>query len=370
MDSKIYRIKKLPKILVVIGFLLLMVVVGAAVFLEPTSKPLETVTVKKQDLKVMVSASGKLTGNNLLDLRFGTSGKIYQINVKEGNSVQKGHFLASLDNREQAIALQQAQNTLRDKQAQVDKALDDIHLFQYGMGGFANVATPNETMTQQKDRTTAEVAKDNAFDSVKLAQKNLEDTIIVAPTEGVIIQANFVPGQQVGSADSIIKMVDTSQIYFDAEIDEADIGKIALNQKSEITLDAYPQKIFEGEVSEIQLFIKTTSTGATVVTVRILISPDIGFIDNLSGQALITISEAKNVLTVPLEALREDNTVMVQTETGSQPKKVVPGIKSDTEVEIKDGLQEGDKIVVSPPVLPPRRGLFGVFRIFGGRRGR
>lgn len=359
MNSMIYRLKKLPKILIIIGFFLLMVIVGAVISLKPNSKPLEMVTVKKQDLKVMVSASGKLTGNNLLDLRFGTSGKIYQINVKEGNSVQKGQILASLDNREQAIALQQAQNTLRDKQAQADKALDDIHLFQYGMGGFANVATPNETMTQRKDRTTAEVAKDNAFDSVKLAQKNLEDTIIVAPTSGIIIQANFLPGQQIGSTDSIIKLVDTSRIYFDAEIDEVDIGKIALNQKAEITLNAYSQKVFEGEVSEIQLFTKTTSTGATMVTVRILVSPDVAFIDNLSGQVSITTSEAKNVLTIPLEALREDNTVMVQAESEMQPKKVVPGIKSDTEVEIKQGLQEGNRIVVNPPVLPQRRGLFG-----------
>lgn len=356
--------------LVIISLVMLMVVVGAVVFVRPTSKPPETVTVKKQDLKVIVSASGKLTGKNLLDLRFATSGKILQINVKEGDSVQKGQVLASLDNREQAIALQQAQNTFRDKQAQVDKALDDIHLFQYGMGGFANVATPNETMTQRKDRTTAEVSRDNAFDSVKLAQKNLEDTIIVAPTAGIIIQANFVPGQQVGSGDTIIKMVDISKIYFEAETDEADIGKISLNQKAEITLDAYPQKIFQGEVLEIQPQAKTTSTGATVVTVRILVSPNIGFIDNLSGQASITTSEAKNVLTVPLEALREDNTVMVQTEKGLQPKKVVPGIKSDTMVEIKQGLQEEDKIVVNPSVLPPRRGLFGVFRIFGGGRGR
>lgn len=341
---------KIPKKFIVIGLIVLVAIVaGYLIYPKPSQKSLEFATVKRQDLKSTISASGVLTGKSALDLKFKSSGKMISLNVKSGDNVYRGQILASLDNRDQAIALQQAQNTLRDKQATVDKVLDDIHLFQYGNGGFANVGTANETMTQRQLRTTAEVGRDNAFDSIKNTQKTLEDTIIFAPVAGIITQANFVPGQIVGTSDSIVKMLDTSQIFFDADIDEADVSKISLNQPVEINLDAYPGKVFKGEVWEIQPFTKTTSSGVTVVTARISLVSEIRFINGLTGQAAIITSETTNSLTIPQEALREDNTVVIQTDQGLRPKKVVLGIKSDTDVEIKEGLNEGEKVVLNPP---------------------
>lgn len=341
---------KLPKRFIVIGLVVLLVItVGFITFPKGSQKPGEFITVKRENLKSIISASGVLTGKSVLDLKFKSSGKITSLNIKSGDKVFQDQVLASLDNRDQAIALQQAQNTLRDKQAAVDKVLDDIHLFQYGNGGFANVGTVNETMTQRQLRTTAEVARDNAFDSIKSTQKALEDTIIFAPVAGVITQANFGMGQTVGASDVIVKMVDNQQIYFDADIDEADVSKVSLGQTAEITMDAYPGKVFPGRVAEIQLFTKTTSSGATVVTVRIVLDSEISFINGLTGQAAIIRSEAKNAITIPQEALREDNTVVVQTAQGLTPKKVTPGIKSDTDVEIREGLNEGEKVVLNPP---------------------
>lgn len=338
------------KKVVIFAILVTAVILGFNFFGRPRQTPLQFATVKKQDIKATVSSSGTLTGKNSASLRFKTSGKLTFINVKAGDQIYAGQVLAGLDTRELAINLQQAQNTLRDKQATVDKVLDDIHLFQYGNGGFANVGSSNETMTQRQLRTTAEVARDNSYDSIKLDKQAFEDATIVSPINGIVIQAIEVTGQTVTGADLIVQVVDTSEIYFDTDVDEVDLNKVSLGLKAEIILDAYPDRIFSGTVDQIIPQTKTTSSGATVVIVRIkLDSSKLTFVNGLSGQASIISTEAKGALTIPQEALREDNTVLTMPSLqAGQSKKVTPGIRSDTDVEIKEGLSEGEKILLNP----------------------
>lgn len=307
----------------------------------------EFYTIQRKDLKSTISASGNLSGKTSLDLKFRSGGKIYTLNVKAGDTVNQGQLLASVDNRDQIIALSEAQNTLRDKQAAVDKIIDDIHLFQYGMGGFGSVGSSNETMTQRQLRTGAEVARDNAFDNLKSAQKALEDTLIISPVNGIVTQVPSTLNQFIASQDSIVKVADTSDVFFDGEIDEADIDKISLGQMVEVTLDAYPNKVFKGAVGEIQPFTKSSSSGAMIITVRVKLENSPKFIQGLSGQAEIILSEAKNVLTVPMQAVREDDTVLVRRGSSILPQKITRGISTESEIEIKEGLNENDQVVSS-----------------------
>lgn len=368
---------KLQKKFIVIGLILLVAILGFFLFPREQKEALQFYTVQRQDIKNTVSAAGTLTGVNSFDLKFRSSGRITSLNVKTADLVTSNQILASLDNIVQIIALNQAQNTLRDKQALVDKVLDDIHLFQYGMGGFDNVGSSNETMQQRSIRTQAEVVRDNAQDSVKLAQKNLEDTLIMAPVAGVITGVNATLNQQVGTSDVILKMTGTDEIFFEAEVDEADLSRVLLNQKAEVILDAYPNQKFDGLVDQIQPQTKITSSGASVIPIRIkLVDFKITFVNGLSGQVSIIVSQAQNAITIPQEALREDDTIFVQEDTSIRSKKVTPGIKSDTDVEIKEGLKEGEKVLLNPPssgagINRNRNSLQGIiFRIFRGGRNR
>lgn len=333
---------------IAIAVVLLAVLVSGFIFFNRSKQTqVQFVTVKRQDIKSTVSSSGSLTGKNSADLKFRSAGKLAFINVRTGDQVFEGEVIAGLDAQDLSITLQQAQNTLRDKQATVDKVLDDIHLFQYGNGGFVNVGTSNETMTQRQLRSSAEVARDNAFDSIKAAKRDFGDTVIISPLSGIVTHSVQLPGQTVTGADIIARVVDTTEIFFDAEIDEADIVNISQGQKAEITLDAYPDQIFQGEVDEIQPEIKTTSSGAKVVLVRIKMDTPVKFINGLSGQAAIIISEQAQVLTIPQEALRDDNTVVVSQNNVLRIQKVEPGLRSDTDVEIKSGLNENDKVLLN-----------------------
>ena len=348
MNHLLSILKKVLKKFIFIG-LVLIVAIAIFYITRPKQEAVEFATVQRTDIRQEISAAGKLTGQSILKLRFQTSGKLSYLPVKEGDTVTEGQTLAGLENTKESAALQQAKNNLRDKQASVDKVLDDIHLFQYGQGGFANVNTGNETMTQKQLRTTAEVARDNAEDSLKVAEKNLSDTYIVSPLAGIIISSPYVLGQVVSSTDTIIELADLSSLIFEAEVDEADSGKLSLGMEVEVTLDAYPDKVFTGSLSQISSKTKNLSTGATVVIAKVkLTDPEILFIDGLSGQAAFILSEAKNSLSIPTEALKDETIVVLKTQSGNLDRKVTTGIKSDTKVEIKDGLIEGDQVVINP----------------------
>lgn len=308
--------------------------------------PLQFAEVKRQDIKATVASSGILTGKNTANLKFKSSGKLAYLNVKAGDKVYTGQVIAGLDTQDLNITLQQAQNTLRDKQAIAEKAEDDV-----------KDHSSDESFAQKVTRTTAQAARDSAFDAVKAAQRAFQDAVIISPIEGIVTQAIQVKGQTVGGADLIAQIVDTSNLYFDTDVDEADLSRVSLGQAVEVTLDAYPEKILKGAVDQILPQTKTTSSGATVVTVRIkLEDPTLAFVNGLTGQASIISTEVKGALTIPQEALRDDNTVITQTKDGLKSKKVTPGIRSDIDVEIKDNLTEGEKVLLNPPTsgLPNR----------------
>src|SRR3990167_4218663 len=337
---RIFRILKPTKKKVIILIILAVAVfLGFYFFGKPKATPLQFATVQRQDIKATVSASGTLSGKDSANLRFRSSGRLAYINVKSGDRVTKGQVIAGLDTQDLNIALQQAQNTYRDKQAIAEKAEDEV-----------KDHSKDESFAQKVTRTTAQAARDSAFDNVKAAQRAFQDAVIISPLDGIVTQAIETVGQSVSGTDLIVQIVDNSAVYFDTDIDEADISKLSEGQPAEVILDAYPDKIFKGSVEQILPQTKSTSTGATVITARIKLDESkMEFINGLNGQASVILSEQKNVLTIPQEALREDNTVLIQTPDGVRSQKVVPGIRSDTDVEIKEGLKEEDRVVLNPP---------------------
>lgn len=364
------RLIKLPKKILIPGVIILLIILFF-LFRPKQPQTFQYSQVKKQDISSSVSASGELAGKDSVNLRFLQGGKLAFLDVQVNDRVEAGQTIAGLDTQALGIALQQADNNLRDRQATVDKVLDDIHLFQYGNGGFPNVGSGNETVSQRQLRTTAEVARDNAADSIRAAQRNFQDTVVMAPFSGIVVQSNVFPGQFIGPSDIVAQVVDDSQIFFDADVDEADIGKISIGQMVDISLDTFPDKTFKGTVAKILPLTSTTTTNATVVKTRISIAGIQEFISGLNGQASIITAQAKNVLTVPIEAVRPDSTVVVEKATGLEVKKVKTGIESDTDIQITEGLEEGDKVVTNPPANLPskaQRPFAPVLRLFG--RGR
>lgn len=354
--------KRLLKTPVMVILIILLVLAGYFAS-RPGPKPLEYASVSRQDIKSVISASGILTGKETVNLKFKGAGKLAYLKVKTGDSVKRGQVIAGLDTQDLSITLQEAQNTLRDKQATAEKVLDDVK----------NHET-DETFAQKATRTTAEVARDNAYDAVRAAQRAFQDSVILSPINGTVTQgADFSPGQIVSSSDLVAQITNFSEILFSADLDEADITRVKAGQKAEVTLNAYGDRVFAGKVKEILPQVKTTSSGATTVTVKIsLINPEIRPVYGFNGQAGIIISESPNALVIPQEALIGDNEVFAKTDRRVIKKQVSLGIRSDSDVEVISGLSENEEVVKNPEQSPNQRSgqnIFrGVFRLFGPPR--
>lgn len=351
--SKILFFRHWPKKYIA---LLIIAILGLGFFgftrVNSNKEVVQTAPVKKQNISSTISASGVLSGKETANLKFSGAGKLAYINVKEGDIVTEGQVLAGLDAAQLSVTLRQAENTLAEKQAALKKVIDDIHLYQYGNGGFSNVGTANETETQRSTRIAAETAANNAYDAVRSARIAFSDNVITSPINGLITQVNLIAGQNVGPTEVVAQVVDDSEVYFDAEVDEADIANVSLNQKADITLNSYPDKPFKGFVSEIVPRTKTTSSGATVVIVRInLGQPGLKFISETNGQASIISQEKFNVLTVPVEALDEEKYVYIKEGANYKKVEIETGIFSETDVEIKKGLTGNETVVTNPSAV-------------------
>lgn len=348
------KVIKIPKKFLIPGVILLFLLINFVTSRNSSNKVApQFAEVKKQDLKQMISSSGTLTGNKGLDLKFVSGGQLSFLNISAGDSVTKGQTIAGLDATSLYINLRTAQNTLRDKRAIVDKIRDDEN------------GVTNETFAQRQTRTTAEVAQDNAYEAVLAAQKVLNDSVITAPINGIITNVNIIPGQVISSTDIIAHLEDFSQVIFKSDIDESDISKISLDQPAEVTLNAYGDKIFKGKVSEIDPQTRTTSSGATVVTVKVVLDKaSIEQVQGLNGQVNIIIAQKNNVLSVPLDALRNENTVFIKTKFGVTPRRVITGFKTDTDVEIKSGLKEREQVVINQAEAVKNTSFGPLFRIF------
>lgn len=354
---KVKPLKIRKKCVVIIIILLL----AGAFFLDLRPKKqeaLEFTKVRRGDIKSILSASGTLNGKDAVNLKFKSSGKLSFVNVKQGDRVQKGQTVAGLDTQDLSIALQQARNTLVAKQAAAQKVEDDV-----------KGHDSDETFAQKQSRTQAQAESNNAFDNVKAAERAFQDVYILSPINGIVTETKVLPGQFVSASDVVAQIVDWSAVYFDAEIDESDLANISLGQDAEVSLNAYPNQIFKGTVEVIPSQTETTSSGATIIKIRININqPAIHLISGLNGQVEITSSSKTNVLTVPQESIRGENEVLANTRNGITPVIIKTGIRSDTDIEITEGLEENQEILNNPQIFKDnerRNNLFNrIFRSF------
>ncbi len=338
---KIFKFWRLPKKIWVTCLLIIIVISGYFFYPKPKIEAIQLADVKIGTVKEIISSSGTLEGTDSADLRFKIGGKLNYIGVEAGETVKKGQLIASLDTRDLLIDLQQANNTFEIKDSTAKRAEDDV-----------KDHTADENFTQREARVAAQKARDNAYDDVKAAKRAIEDAYIYAPLSGVVTKADPNVGQTVSVTDLIAQIVDQTDYVFEAEVDEADLGKIKTGQTADITLNSYPDRIFKATVSKITPATETTDSGATVVIVKLdLGKPEINFVSGINGQAEIIANQVDGVPVIPIDALIDNNEVYVKQGESYNKVKIETGLSSDTETEVKSGLKEGDKVVTNPSAV-------------------
>jgi RND family efflux transporter MFP subunit len=341
--KKIIAWVKRHKIFCAIILAIFIVAVGWPTTKKATAKPeqkYETAKVQKEDLTDVVSASGTLQAENQVDLKFQTSGLLTWVGVKEGDKVKKWQAIASLDKRELEKNLLK---TLRDYSKERWDFEEDIR-----------VTYKDRIITD----TIKRILEKNQFDldkavaDVEIKDIALKLATLITPIEGVVTHIDTpVAGVNITPATAIFTIADPTKMKFVANIDEADIGRVKEGQKTTLTLDAYPQQEFEGQVDKIAFASVTTKGGGTAYQVDILLpeNKDLQFKVGMNGDLEVIISGEKDVLTVPNEAIKEKGgKKFVKVIEGRQVKEVEveTGLTTETKTQITKGLNEGTTVII------------------------
>lgn len=323
---------------------LVLIVLSFILFNKPVIK-VETVAVAKGDIVESVSASGEVDAREKADLTFQGSGKLAWVGVKEGEEVKKYQAIAKLDTILLNAAYQQSINSYMSLNAAAQKAEDDVK----------NHAS-DETFAQKSTRMAAQVARDNAYDAMKAAEQSLKFATITAPFDGIITLANpAYSGPNVTYLTATYSILNPETFYFSIEVGETEISKIKVGQKVTLALDAYPNENFESTIESIGVLSVVTSTGGTAYKIKIALPKKEGVIFRLgmNGDAEVVIDTYSDTLFVPSDAVIEEDSgnYVWQVNGGGKVKKVkvILGVSSVDKNEIKDGLKEGDLVILRPP---------------------
>ncbi|UCD15942.1 MAG: efflux RND transporter periplasmic adaptor subunit [Candidatus Omnitrophota bacterium] len=285
--------------------LIILVVVVIGIFMVSRGRKSKAKYVIKEVTPVygsiysFISTTGTVQPQNRLEIKPQINGRIEEILVNEGQKVKVGQTLAWMSSTERAALLDAA----RSKGEEELKRWEDVY----------------------------------------------KPTPLIAPINGEVIVRAVEPGQTVTSSDAVIVLSD--RLIVKAQVDETDIGKVRIKQAAIISLDAYPHIKVKAEVDHIS-YESTIVNNVTIYEVDVLPEkiPDV-FRSGMSANVDIIQEAKENVLTIPLEAVAEDETgafVFVQKNGNAKTvkQKVKLGMSDDKNVEVISGIAPQDKIII------------------------
>ncbi|OLC77949.1 MAG: hypothetical protein AUH78_03300 [Gemmatimonadetes bacterium 13_1_40CM_4_69_8] len=354
----------------------------------------------RRDLVAAVTASGKIQPKKKVDISADITGRITKIAVREGDLVTKGQFLLQIDPTIYQANLQQAEATYASSQAAAVQAKANRDQAQRALGRTKELRAQNPNLISQEQLEQAQTAFDIAEANLTAAQHqvdqaraavqstrdNLRKTTLVAPMSGRVTRLPVEEGEvAVPSTFSkdvglLMTVSDLSVIQAKVKVDETDVVRIHLGDSVDVSIDAFPDTSFTGQVTKLSnssiLTAASSATGqndrAVDYEVEVTLNhPPADVRPDLSATARIITDTRKEALSIPIIALTVRENKPVSTENRPvdsavthkkkeaegvfvvdkgtatfRPVKV--GIAGDEYFEVLDGLKQGETIVAGP----------------------
>ena len=266
---------------------------------------LETATATKGEIVETVTATGTLESVTQVDVGTQVTGIVSKLFADYNSIVTEGQIIAEIDKTTLESDLKSVNATMESakqtyeytkKNFERDKALHEKQLI-----------SDYEFETSRKDYLVAKAAYEKSQSDRVKAARNLSYAEIYSPIDGIVMSREVEVGQTVVSNMSVANLfviADLNNMRVVADVDEADIGAVKVGQNASFTVDAYPNDVFSGKVTQVRINPTTTSN---VVTYEVLIStenPEHKLIPGLTANITINTKELKDVLTVPIKTLK------------------------------------------------------------------
>lgn len=377
---------------IIIIALLLVVLVSAALVLKPNKVDVSQIDIQtakagKGNISNVVESTGTLEAITTVEVGTQVSGIVDALFVDYNSYVKKGQLLAKIDTTNLAAQLEQSQATLDNAKAELD----------YQQATYNRMAPLNDKqLISQTDfdqlvynLNKAKASYNNAMAQHKRNQINLDYALIYSPIDGVVLNKEVEEGQTVAASFNTPTLFtianDLTQMQVEADIDEADIGHIKEGQRVEFTVDAYPETIFEGEVTQLRWEPTVTNNVVTYTIIVDAPNPDYKLMPGMTATIQVYVLEKNDILVVPSKALRftpdqklmasymsqqtkpempegqtppemgsipqqapsDATMVWVKEGTNIHPVPVKIGLNDDINAEILSGVKSGQEVVLS-----------------------
>jgi HlyD family secretion protein len=330
----------------------------------------DTAGVSRGDIMQHVTASGALSAVVSVDVGCQVSGQISKLYVDFNSTVTNGQLLAQIDPRNYEAMVKQATAQLANSKANLElrqaEIARDIQMF-------------TNKLISGSDYDTAVATLHEAEATVAIQQGALDNALanfgycrITAPVSGIVISRKVDVGQTVNAAMNtpvLFTIVqDLSKMNITADISEADIGQVKVGQLVDFTVDAFPDDVFHGMVSQVRKSPTTTQNVVTYQTIISVDNPGQKLFPGMTADISILVAQRANVLQIPNAALRytppatavfdgtppmklkpDERLVYTTSTDGKKLKPVIikAGITDGLNTEILNGLNEGEAVVTA-----------------------
>jgi macrolide-specific efflux system membrane fusion protein len=382
------RPRQTRRALFAVLFLIPAIAVAAWQFIPPGRDQFATVQVSRADIESSVTALGTLQPRRYVDVGAQASGQIHKIHVEVGDVVKEGQLLVEIDPSTQQAKLDAGRFSVENLKAQLQeqRAQHDLarQKFQRQQNLAAGGATREEDVQTAQAELRATQARVDMFQaqirqaeaSLRSDQAELGYTRIYAPMAGTVVALDAREGQTLNAQQQtplILRIAKLSPMTVWAEVSEADIGHVKPGMHAWFTTLSGGTRRWTSTVRQILPVppkpLDQTSQGggspastsksgsARVVLYTVLLdvdNADNALMAEMTTQVFFVADQAKNVLTAPVAALQTGTQANLQTaqvvaKNGSiEQRDVRTGISDRLRVQILDGLQEGDHLLIGP----------------------
>ena len=304
---------------------------------------------------------GNLVGDATVAVVPRAAGRLQDISVRLGDRVSRGQRIAKIEDfelqeqvKQQEAALEVSRATIRQREADLQLAQTNA---ERSRNLFARQLLPKQTLDDTEARYQAAVAQldlaraQNNQSTARLDELriNLQNTVIVSPVNGFVARRAADPGAFVGQNAPVVDVVDIGRVRLVANIVEKDLDQLQAGDDTKVEVDAFPGEMFTGRIARVAPVLDpATRTASIEIEIP---NPGFRLKPGMYARVTVTTDERKDALVVPTNAVvdtggrrgvflaAENNTVSF--------RPVTVGVEENTQIEIVDGLSEGDRVVTT-----------------------
>lgn len=337
-----------------------------------------TEIVAPQTIAGVIPATGKILvpENQTAVIGPVNEGRIVRLYAGQGTRVRKGQKLAELESADIDQAEADYLKALSDYENAVRSSAAEVKLAQESYDRnkllYEQKITPGKNLqSAEHDLEVAKATAENSINGTKAALTaarrkllilGLSETTIDAlakktdlaatfslnsPIDGIVVERNATVGASVGTDANLFKIIDLSRVWIDADVFEKDLPRVRPGQEVKLTVTAFPQSTFTGKVIFVDSVVDPNTRTVKVRTE--VANPDGRLKPDMFANVQIVTDVNRAAISIPQSAVLNDDgksIVFVAQGTGYQKRQVQPGIQNNDRVEIVDGLNAGDKVVV------------------------